>query len=226
MTHPSSSHRAARPRPRVILVTDPAFGDDAIVRCVETSARALPGGWLWVQLRDKRRARASLRVFASRLRLVTHAVGAGLVINGDAVIARDVGADGVHLGGGAGTVELVRARSGAGKWVSVAAHSDDDVRRAVLAGADAVLVSPVFDSRPPSSAEAPKAGRGLDAVRSARALAEGRLLVYALGGIDSNRASACVKAGADGVAVLRALLASAKPASAARALYDSLARRC
>ena len=33
-------------KPRIILVTDPAFGDDGIVRCIETVGRALPAGSL------------------------------------------------------------------------------------------------------------------------------------------------------------------------------------
>ena len=214
-------------KPRIVLITDPAFGDDGIVRCVETVARALPAGALCVQLRDKQRAIVSLRVFASRLRLVTRSVGAALVINGDAALARDVGADGVHLGRGSGTVEQARAVCGVRAWVSVSAHSDGAVRRAVRHGADAVLVSPVFPSRPPSVLAAEKEGRGLDALRSARVLAaDRRTAVYALGGVDADNTRACADAGADGVAVVRALLASPEPARVAKAMHDALAARC
>ena len=76
--------------------------------------------------------------------------GALLVVNGDAGLARDVGADGVHLGGGAGDVGGGAVARGSPAWVSVAAHSDDDVTAARDGeGADAVLVSPVFATRPP-----------------------------------------------------------------------------
>jgi thiamine-phosphate pyrophosphorylase len=213
-------------KPRIILITDPVYGDDVIVRCVETIGRALPAGALCVQLRDKQRAIVSLRVFASRVRLVTRSVGAGLVINGDAALARDVGADGVHLGRGAGTVQQARGICGARAWVSVSSHSDAAVRRAVRDGADAVLVSPVFPSRPPSVLAAEKEGRGLDSLRSARAIAEARVAVYALGGVDADNARACAEAGADGVAVVRALLASPEPARVAKAMHDALAARC
>jgi thiamine-phosphate pyrophosphorylase len=212
--------------PRVILVTDPAFGDEAIARCVRVVAGALPVGWLCVQLRDKRRPLVSVRLFAWQLRRLTRAVGASLVINGNARLARDVGADGVHLGRGAGTVALARAVCGARAWVSVAAHSDDAVRSAVEEGADAVLVSPAFPTRAPSVNEPTKLGRGVDALRSARAVAAGKVAVYALGGVTADSARACVQAGADGIAVMRALLASAEPVRVARALHDALARRC
>jgi thiamine-phosphate pyrophosphorylase len=213
-------------KPRIVLITDPAFGDDGIARCIETVARALPAGSLCVQLRDKQRAIVSLRVFASRVRLVTRSVGAALVINGDAALARDVGADGVHLGRGAGTVEQARAICGSRAWVSVSAHSDGAIRRAVRDGADAALVSPVFPSRPPSILAAEKEGRGLDALRSARTIADGKLAIYALGGVDADNTRACAEAGADGVAVVRALLASPEPARVAKAMHDALATRC
>lgn len=213
-------------KPRIILITDPAFGDDGIVRCIETVGRALPAGSLCVQLRDKQRAIVSLRVFASRVRLITRAVSASLVINGDAALARDVGADGVHLGRDAGTVAQARAICGSRAWISVSSHSDGAVRRAVRDGANAVLVSPVFPSRPPSVLAAEKEGRGLDALRSAKDLAQGRLALYALGGVDADNARACAEAGADGVAVVRALLASPEQARVAKAMHDALVARC
>jgi thiamine-phosphate pyrophosphorylase len=213
-------------QPRIVLVTDSAFGDETIVRCIEATASELPPGWLCVQLRDKHRPLVSLRVFASRLRVVTRARSAGLVVNGDARLARDVGADGVHLGRGAGTVGDARAICGSGAWISIAAHSNGAVRRGAEDGADAVLVSPVFPSRPASPQglrdEGPKSGRGLDAVRAARILVGERCPVYALGGVTAENASACAAAGAYGVALIRALLSADRPERVARALYVAL----
>jgi thiamine-phosphate pyrophosphorylase len=217
--------------PRVLLVTDPSFGDEPILRCVAAAAGALPPGALGVQLRDKARPIVSLRTFALALRTVTRRAGAWLIVNGDARLARDVGADGVHLGGDAiGAVGVPGARAAFGRktWISVAAHSDEDVRRAAADGADAVLVSPIFPTRPPSPRSESKRGRGLDALRSARAAAgpaHSALQVYALGGITPERVARCVDAGADGVAVLRALLASDRPAAVARAIHDALPAR-
>jgi thiamine-phosphate pyrophosphorylase len=187
----------------------------------------MPPSRLVVQLRDKQRARPSLRVFAGELRVVTRAAGAALVVNGDAEVARDVGADGVHLGGGAGTVESARRVLGRAAWISAAAHTDEEVERAVAQGADAVLVSPIFDSKG-------KKGRGLGALRRAREIVarltgkreKGSVAVVALGGVDADNAAACASAGAEAVAVVRALLASHDPGRTARTLHDALARRC
>jgi thiamine-phosphate pyrophosphorylase len=226
-------------RPRLVLITDAAFGDEAIVRCVRSVASALPTGALCVQVRDKRRLLPSLRLFALQLRRVTHDGGALLVINGHPELARDVGADGVHLGEDARramSVEEARTRFGRRAWISVAAHSDDDVRRAVDEGVDAVLVSPIFPTHalsprlplaplaPLALPAAPKRARGTGALRSARTLADSRVAVFALGGVTPERARACAAAGADGIAVIRSLLASRAPSSDARAMFDAVAR--
>lgn len=205
--------------PRVMLITDPGFADDPTVRCVAAVAAALPPGALVVQIRDKRRALGSLRLVAWQLRVVTAAHGASLVINGRAELARDVGANGVHLGGGAGSVAQARAVLGA-SWISVAAHSDEDVARAREDGADAVLVSPVFPTRSRALDGSRKQARGLSCVRSARHIAGADLHVYALGGVTAASARACSASGADGVALTRGLLAARDPGREARAIHD------
>jgi thiamine-phosphate pyrophosphorylase len=212
--------------PRIILVTDPAFGDDVVIHCVRSVGSTLPRGWLCVQLRDKQRPRVGLRNFAWELREVTRAVGASLVVNGDAVVARDVGADGVHLGRQAGSVDAARHVCGEKAWISIAAHSDEAVRGGVAARANAVLVSPVFSTRPPSSHEPMKGGRGLEALRSARSVSANQLAIFALGGVTADNARSCMDAGADGVALMRALLGDLEPARVARAIHDAIAWRC
>ena len=99
-------------------------------------------------------------------------------------------------------------------WRSSPAHDDEDVRRAARAGATAVFVSPIFES--PG-----KAARGVEAIRRARELAPALILV-ALGGIDEESAPACRAAGADGVAVVRALLDAPDPERVARSLWRGM----
>ena len=213
------------PRPGLILITDPAFADDQVLRAVHAVAERLPRGTFGVQLRDKRRARVSLRLFAWRLRIATRAVGASLFVNGDVSVARDVGAEGAHLGYGACSVAEARSVMGAGAWISVAAHSDENVRRAAAQGADAVFVSPVFPSRSPFPFGAVKRARGIQAVRSALAAVQGKVAVYALGGVSAGTVQACVAAGADGVALIRAWLEGAEPGREVRAIHDAFALR-
>ena len=156
---------------------------------------------------------------------MTRARGAWLVVNGRADVARDVGAEGVHLGGGAGRVADARSILKGSAWISVAAHTDADVARAREEGADGVLVSPVFSTQSRTADGQRKEPRGVDCLRSARLSAGAELAIYALGGVTAASARACLAAGADGVALTRALLGAREPGREARAIHDVWAHR-
>lgn len=161
-----------------------------------------------IQLRDRTRTDEELRPLAERLREITARRGASLVVNRRVALARSIGADGVHVG----RSSLRHVRSvWPSIWLSAPTHSDDDVREACADGANAVLVSPIFST--PDKGEP----RGLDAVRSARAIA-GKATVVALGGIGAADARPCFEAGADAIAVIRALQYAYDPAAVAKAL--------
>jgi thiamine-phosphate pyrophosphorylase len=217
-------------QPRIFLVTDPLYDDDRIVHAVDVVGTALGRGVLGVQLRDKKRDLVAKRLLASRLRLVTRARGALFIVNADARLARDVGADGVHLGGDAGTIAAARAVCGARAWVSIAAHGDEAVRAAVRERANAVLVSPIFpttsgagESETRMKAARTKRPRGVEAIESARAIVgTAPVAIYALGGVVPSFAGECIRAGADGVAVIRALLAADDPAAEAQAFAAAM----
>ncbi len=167
-----------------------------------------------MQLRDRTRGREDRAAWARRLREVTLSLRVPLIVNGDVALAREVGADGVHFGGDATPVDVAAA---AGLWRSVAAHCDEDVVQARAAEVDAALVSPIFAS---SGKGAP---RGVVALARAARIAEGKLAVVALGGVGTAEARACFEAGADGVAVIRALLCAARPGEVARGLCEASA---
>ncbi len=204
--------------PRVLLVTGPSHADAHLESVVARVGAALPRGAFGVIVRDKQRSRAAVVALVERLRALTSLSGAKLIVHSDTSLALAVAADGVHLGGealgrgGRGLADVRRALPDA--WISVAAHDDGDVRAAATGGADAVLVSPIYETGKSTP-------RGTLALTSARAIAPG-LAVYALGGVDAQRASACRRAGADGVAIVRALLAAPDPVAVARAIDAAL----
>jgi thiamine-phosphate pyrophosphorylase len=210
--------------PKLIVVTDPGYPDRRVLEVIEAAGRELAPGTLGVQLRDKSRPDAELVPFVKALREATSKADAWLVFNvslasvasseARLALAKEVGADGVHLGASGVTIAQARAVCGAEAWISVAAHSDDAVRAAVTEGAQAALVSPVFPTLKTSLTWTP---RGVEALASARGVAGGRLLLYALGGVTPENARACRGAGADGVAVIRAMLGAMDAGEAARA---------
>src|SRR5512147_912127 len=94
-----------RPKERFglyLVLTDPLAGYDA---CAEA---AVAGGVRYVQLRAKDRARAEVVRIGQRLRAITRGSATRLIINDDVVAAREVDADGVHLGQGDASLEEAR----------------------------------------------------------------------------------------------------------------------
>lgn len=200
---------SGRSAPALILITDPEIELATTIAIVRAAAGALGPGRLVVQLRDKtdvaRRQRS-----AQPLRDASHDAGAIFVVNGDVHLASAVAAGGAHVP--SHDVAAARAALGPSAFVTTPAHDDDDVRRARACGASAVLVSPIFAT--------PGKGlpRGTAAITSARAIASADVLVYALGGVDPDCVGACAAAGADGVAVIRALYEARDPARIAAIL--------
>lgn len=210
-----------RPAPVVVFVTDPNRGLERTCAVIEGAARALAPGSFCVQLRDKDDA-TRRAAWAPVLRTATRRHAALLVVNGDVDLAIAIGADGAHVP--SHDVFMTRARLGAEALVTTPAHVDDDVRRAQDAGASAALVSPIFAT----PGEGKAAPRGIAAIENARAIAaasQSELAILALGGIDAQCVEDCAEAGADGVAVIRALYEADDPAKIALLLADPWARR-
>lgn len=135
---------------------------------------------------------------ARQLVEIADARGLVLLIGADATLAARVGAAGVHLPerDAAQAATLKAAHPG---WiVTAAAHSGKAVRMTVAAGADGVLLSPVFSSRSPS------AGRPLGARALRRLAARARGPVYALGGVNARTVRRLAKTGVAGFAAVEA----------------------
>jgi thiamine-phosphate pyrophosphorylase len=195
--------------PVVVFITDQSVDLEHTLGIVRTAAQALGPRRLLVQLRDKENGPVVIRNAATALRAVTRSVDALFVVNGATTIAHEVGADGVHMPwdrGGALGARIAAARRLLGEHIIVTAavHDDEEVQAAIEGGATGVLVSPIYAV--PGKGDA----RGVSAIASAVSLSravEGARgpRVYALGGVTAANAAECRDAGADGVAVIRAL---------------------
>ncbi|WP_375268081.1 thiamine phosphate synthase [Phenylobacterium sp.] len=182
---------AQNPLPPLLLFTDPARTPDPMA-----AAAALPRGSAVVY---RAFGAAEAPKIARELRTLTARRGVRLLIGADAALARAVGADGVHLPERLAlrAGPLRRARPG---WIiTAAAHSLPAARRALAAGADAVVVSAVFPSRSAS------AGPPLGALRFARLVHAAGGPVYALGGVNMKNARRLLASGAVGLAAVEGL---------------------
>ncbi len=115
-------------------------------------------------------------------------------------IAAAVNADGVHLGQDDLPPECARKILGEGKIVGVSTHSVSQAKEAQENGADYIGFGPVFRT------ETKDAGtpRGIDELRRVRAAVA--LPVLAIGGITLEKVRDVIEAGANGIAVISALL--------------------
>ncbi len=195
------------------LVTDRA--QTAGRPLTEVVAAALRGGARLVQLRERDLATRAHLALALELRDLTRTAGAALLINDRVDVALACDADGVHLPGHSFAIADARALLGPHRLIGVSTHAPEEVAAAQGAGADYAVLGPLFDT---PSKRAFGAALGLDALRRARAAST--LPLFGIGGIEAANAAAVREAGADGVAVIRAVLAAADPAAAAAALAD------
>lgn len=160
----------------------------ALVADLETAKRAIEAGATVVQLRVK----GPTDEIVARGRGF-RALGTTFVVNDDVDAALELGADGVHLGQDDAGAERARER---GLLLGRSATTYDE---AVGADGDYVGFGPVWAT--PSKADAAPA-TGVDEL--ARVCVAVGVPVVAIGGIDASNAAACIRAGAAGVAVIRA----------------------
>jgi thiamine-phosphate pyrophosphorylase len=177
----------------------------AIVEELEAARAAVEGGATVVQLRRKG---------ASSDELVEAGRGFGdleatFVVNDDVEAALRLGADGVHLGRGDAGAERAVAE---GLQLGVSAASLEEAREGEAVGAAYVGAGPVWAT--PSKPDADPA-IGLDGLAEiCRAVS---IPVVAIGGVSATNAADCIRAGAAGVAVIRA----ARDARSLRAAIDA-----
>jgi thiamine-phosphate pyrophosphorylase len=183
-----------------------------------TVAEATAGGADVVQLREKRLADRELLARAKEMRHWTRAAGVLFVVNDRPDVARLVEADGVHLGQDDLPVREARRIVGPDVLIGVSTHTLEQLRRAVLDGADYVGVGPTFASTTKDFA----ALAGLAFVRAASA--ETTLPAFVLGGVTAMNVGEVVAAGGRRVAVAAAVARAADPRAAAAALRLALTR--
>ncbi len=161
---------------------------------------ALRGGARIIQYRSKSIEDSLRRSQAGEIARLCRIWNALFIVNDSVELAREVGADGVHLGKEDGDVIVARAMLGPGKLVGVSCYNEmARARAAVSQGADYVAFGSFF-----SSATKPLALRS-DTELLRIAASEIALPVVAIGGINVDNAAGLIAAGADAVAVVSAL---------------------
>jgi thiamine-phosphate pyrophosphorylase len=179
--------------------------------------KAVAGGVTCVQLREKDCPTREFMAEARLLKAILRPAGIPLIINDRLDVALAVGADGIHLGQQDMDITDARCLAGPELIIGISAESLEDALQAEAQGADYIGISPVFATATKSDAAMPL---GLDGIRRIRAAV--RLPLVAIGGITADNAAAVIAAGANGVAVVSAIVAADSPQKAAAALKECL----
>ena len=178
---------------------------------------ALAGGVDIVQLRDKGADERATLETVRELRAACDEHDALLVLNDRPELALECGADGVHLGQEDASVDEARALLGADALIGLSTHTPSQIAAARESLADYIGVGPVY-ATPTKPGFRPV---GVALVRHASENA-GRPF-FAIGGIDAGNVAEVVAAGADRVAVIRAIRDAGDPGAAARELRAAIA---
>ena len=157
---------------------------------------ALADGLKLIQVREKNMPADERRLFAKQVVSLAHAHGAKVLVNSDETLARDVGADGVHL-----TTQQLQQCGVRPKFALVGAstHSREEIERAAELKLDFVVLGAV------KSTMTHPGEKPLGWERFAALVEATPLPVYALGGISSADLKDAILLGAHGVAMQRGL---------------------
>jgi thiamine-phosphate pyrophosphorylase len=185
---------------------------------VEVVAAAVSGGVTCVQLREKHCSTREFLEEARRVRELLVGTGVPLIINDRLDVALAVAADGVHLGQNDMHLSDARRLVGERLVIGISAESVADAIRAEAEGADYIGVSPVFTTPTKMDTAPPLGLEGLRAIRRAVSLP-----LVAIGSIRHDNAAEVLRAGADGLAVVSAIVSAPCPRTAAAALRQQIA---
>jgi len=181
------------------VILDPSVRQDRPLLAVMKAA--LEGGARIFQYRNKAGSMQDAYSDALVLRNAAADLGVLFLVNDRCDLALAVDADGVHLGQDDLSYVDARKLLGPDKLIGLSTHNADQVKQAEKLKPDYIGFGPIFK---PSSKQDHDPVVGLDGLRQIRPLTN--LPVFAIGGIQADQVPAIMQAGANGVAVISAVL--------------------
>ncbi|MGI6045459.1 MAG: thiamine phosphate synthase [Eggerthellaceae bacterium] len=184
----------------VYAVTDRQWlGERTLSDCVK---EALDGGASFVQLREKEAPRMKIALYAHALKPLCEQASVPFVIDDDVDLAKQVGADGVHIGQGDEACTRARAELGEDAIIGVSVQTPDQARAAQEAGADYLGVGAVA-----STSTKPEAG--VLSAQEIQAICDAvEIPVVAIGGVNENTIGVLDGVDISGIAVVSAIFAA------------------
>lgn len=184
---------------QLYLVTSP---HDQLLSVVDA---ALQGGLKLVQYRAKEEDDIIRYTLADKLKHLCHQYDALFIVNDRIDLALAVDADGVHLGQQDLPIAVARRILGSNRIIGRSTTNPDEMRRALEEGADYIGVGPVYET----PTKPGKAAAGLEYVRYAAE--QSSVPWFAIGSVNADNLNDVIGAGADRVAVVRAIMQAENP---------------
>ncbi|NIP39220.1 MAG: thiamine phosphate synthase [Candidatus Dadabacteria bacterium] len=183
---------------------------------VQTVEKALAGGANVLQLREKETPYDEIVYLGRELLRITTKYSVPLIINDKPELAKEIGADGVHLGQRDTNIEQARRIVGEDKIIGVSCYGEiDRGLEAEAGGADYLAFGTPYDTLT-------KPGRkptAFSTLIEAKAKIS-NIPIFAIGGITKENAQDVLGTGVDGIAVITSVFGSSDPESASRELYE------
>jgi thiamine-phosphate pyrophosphorylase len=195
------------------VITDEEVGGG--LSHAEIAQRAIAGGADVIQLRDKVCGSRELLRIGCVIRKITGKTGTLFIVNDRLDVALACGADGIHLGQDDLGADVARQLTPPGFIIGISVGTLGEAVRAEQGGADYLALSPVF---PTASKNDAGPGHGLEVLREIRKYVA--IPVIAIGGITTGNVDDVITAGADGVAVISAVVGSPDITAAAREIKE------
>lgn len=198
-----------------VLIDPTQAGGRSLAEIARASAR---GGATLVQLRNKTGTTRELVEQAMTVKQALAGSGVPLLVNDRADVALAAAADGVHLGRDDLDPREARRLLGPKAIIGSTVRSEADVAALAPGAIDYVCIGGVFATKSKDNPDPPIGPTGL--ARLGRLVRERApaVPVGAIAGIDETNAGEVIRAGADGIAVVSAVIAAPDTEAAARKL--------
>ncbi|WP_300356436.1 thiamine phosphate synthase [Fusobacterium sp.] len=195
------------------LVTDrDILGERDLCKAVEDSIK---GGTTIVQLREKFIDDEKFLQIAKEVQKITKKYNVPLIINDNIKIAKEIDAEGVHIGQSDDSLEKAREILGKNKIIGVSVGSIEEALKAQAGGADYLGIGTIFYTGSKKDINEPLGIENLKNIVDAI-----KIPSVAIGGIHLDNVKDVMNTGVDGVAVISEILGKEDIKNASKTLLS------
>ena len=184
---------------------------------VEVAREAIRGGADVIQFREKNMNGRDLIATARELQDLCRQAGVLFLVNDRVDVALAVDADGVHVGQEDMPADIARRLIGPDKVLGVSTRTPELALKAQQDGADYVGTGAIYATTTKNVASGPRGPELIDRIKQVVSIP-----VVAIGGITVENAPECILHGADGCAVISAVVGAPDIADATRRLHAAI----